>query len=104
VERGGDYRLVAASLEPGAIVSEVARTAGIHRSQLYGWRRQRGVRGQAPRGFAAVQLAAEALPALPGTGVIEIEFAGRARMRINGAVAPALLTAAVAALSSGGRR
>lgn len=98
-------RLVAASLEPGATVSEVARAAGIHRSQLYGWRRQRGVRRQAPRGFAAVRLAAEAGSlALPGAGVIEIEFAAGARMRITGAVDAASLTAAIALLSEGRRR
>jgi transposase len=33
-------RLVAASLEPGTVVSAIAREAGIHPSQLYGWRRQ----------------------------------------------------------------
>jgi transposase len=33
-------RLVAASLQPGAVVSALAREAGIHPSQLYGWRRQ----------------------------------------------------------------
>jgi transposase-like protein len=33
-------RLVAASLQPGAIVSALAREAGLHPSQLYGWRRQ----------------------------------------------------------------
>ena len=33
-------RLVAASLEPGASVSAIAREAGIHPGQLYGWRRQ----------------------------------------------------------------
>ena len=33
-------QLVAASLEPGASVSAVAREAGIHPGQLYGWRRQ----------------------------------------------------------------
>jgi transposase len=33
-------RLVSASLESGASVSAVAREAGIHPSQLYGWRRQ----------------------------------------------------------------
>jgi transposase len=33
-------RLVAASLEPGAVVSALAREAGVHPSQLYGWRRQ----------------------------------------------------------------
>lgn len=32
--------IVAASLEPGAVVSALAREAGIHPSQLYGWRRQ----------------------------------------------------------------
>ncbi len=33
-------RLVAAALEPGASVSAIAREAGIHPGQLYGWRRQ----------------------------------------------------------------
>ena len=33
-------QLVAASLEPGASVSALAREAGIHASQLYGWQRQ----------------------------------------------------------------
>jgi transposase len=32
--------LVEATLEPGASVSAVAREAGIHPSQLFGWRRQ----------------------------------------------------------------
>ena len=48
-------QLVAASLESGASVSTVARDAGIHPSQLYGWRRQlRALRGI---GFAPVQIA-----------------------------------------------
>ena len=38
--RAEKERLVAASLEPGASVSLIAREAGIHPSQLYGWRRQ----------------------------------------------------------------
>jgi transposase len=33
-------RLVAASLEPGASVSEVARSAGLHVSQLFKWRKE----------------------------------------------------------------
>ncbi|MBO4228596.1 MULTISPECIES: IS66-like element accessory protein TnpA [Bradyrhizobium] len=33
-------RLVAAMLEPGASVSEIARLAGIHVSQLFRWRKQ----------------------------------------------------------------
>ncbi len=39
-------RLVAASLEPGNGVSAVARQAGIHPSQLYGWRRELCARQQ----------------------------------------------------------
>jgi len=37
--RAEKERIIAASLEPGAIASEVARAAGIHTSQLYRWRR-----------------------------------------------------------------
>lgn len=33
-------RLVAASLEPGVTASQVARSAGIHTSQLFRWRKQ----------------------------------------------------------------
>ena len=40
--RAEKQRLVAASLEPGASVSSIAREAGIHPSQLYGWRRALG--------------------------------------------------------------
>ena len=67
-------QLVSASLEPGASVSAVAREAGIHPGQLYGWRRQMGVR---PRiGFAPVRIAPEAAPTiLADSGTIEIEFA-----------------------------
>jgi transposase len=96
-------QLVAASLEPGASVSALAREAGIHASQLYGWRRQLGTRP--PTSFAPLQVAPESVPAghiAPGT--IEVEFAGGARMRIAGAVDPATLTAAVAALWCGQRR
>jgi len=33
-------RLVAACFEPGAVISEVARAAGIHVSQLFRWRKE----------------------------------------------------------------
>ena len=96
-------QLVAASLEPSASVSAIAQEAGIHPSQLYGWRRQ--LRVQSPIGFAPVRIAAEAAPAgLAGLGTIEIEFATGARMRITGAVDTATLIAAVAALADGRRR
>ena len=96
-------QLVAATLEPGASVSAVAREAGLHPSQLYGWRRQ--LCAQPPIGFAPVQIAPEVSPAgLGGAGAIEIEFATGARMRVTGAVDPATLRAAVAALADGRRR
>jgi transposase len=95
--------LVAASFEPGASVSRVARAAGVHPGQLYGWRRQ--LRAQAQMSFAPVGIAPAAAPAgLAGPGLIEIEFATGTRMRIKGAVDVASLTAAVTALSGERRR
>jgi transposase len=97
-------RLIAATLEPGASVSAVAREAGVHPSQLWGWRRQMRLAG-APAGFAPVQVASEAASAgFAGCGTIEIEFAAGARLRIMGAVDPAMLTAAVVAVTKGLRR
>jgi transposase len=98
-------RLVAASLEAGASVSAVARDAGIHPSQLYGWRRQLLRRSQPTVSFAAVRIAAEpVLAGLPGGGLIEVEFANGSRMRISGALDPDTLTTTIATLASGGRR
>jgi transposase len=98
-------QLVAASLEPGSGVSAVAREAGIHPSQLYGWRRQLCPRPEPSAGFAAVRIAGESRPAaLLNSGVIEVEFANGSRMRITGAVDPTALAATVSTLASGGRR
>jgi transposase len=96
-------QLVVATLEPGASVSAIAREAGIHPGQLYGWRRQ--LRAQAQLGFAPVQIAPQAATGgRTGAGAIEIEFATGARMRITGAVDAATVTAAVVALVDGRRR
>jgi len=95
-------QLVAASLEPGASVSALAREAGIYASQLYGWRRQFWT--QPPMSFAPVRIAPDVPAGLIGAGTIEIEFASGSRMRIAGAADPATLTAAIAALSYGRRR
>jgi transposase len=91
-------RIVAASLEVGAIASEVARAAGIHTSQLYRWRRDLCDRGGAP-GFAAVTIAPAAAAPMAAAGVMEIEFASGARVRITGAVEPATVSAVIAALA-----
>src|SRR5215467_5448735 len=75
--RGEKERIVAAAMEPGAVASEVARTAGIHTSQLFRWRQPLCERRQVTGAFAAVAVASEPAPArsLDQAGVIEIEFA-----------------------------
>jgi transposase len=99
-------RLVAASLDPGAVVSALAREAGLHPSQLYKWRRQLRARQGAAWGFAPVRIVGEtAAPGLPApVGVIEIELAGGTRLRITGAVDAATVSAAVGALATKERR
>ena len=102
-------RLVAASLEPGAGVSAVARAAGIHPSQLYGWRRQRKCeRVQVPASLNPVAVVPEpaiALPASPDrTCTIEIEFAAGGRMRITGPVDAATVSVLIKALMKGKQR
>jgi transposase len=101
-------RLVAASLEPGAMVSAIAREAGVHPTQLYRWRRQLCVRPQVTPAFAAVRIASQAATGAGSStspGAIEIEFASGARLRITGALDAATVSAAVAAMAgNAGRR
>jgi transposase len=101
-------RIVAASLERGAVASAVAREAGIHVSQLFRWRQELCQRDEAAAAtFAAVTVSPEPVspPALPTpSGVIEIEFASGARLRITGSVDAGTISAAVAALAQGERR
>jgi len=91
-------RIVAASLEPGAIASEIARSAGIHTSQLYRWRRELCDRTGGGSTFAAVTIAPAAVASAGPVGVIEIEFARGTRLRISGSVDAATLSATIAAL------
>jgi transposase len=91
-------RLVAASFEPGVSVSEVARSAGIHVSQLFRWRKDlcdrvdAGLSQLVPVEIvpAAVVPAVEAPApsASPGrrrrkSGIIEIELGGGRRVRVD---------------------
>jgi hypothetical protein len=63
-------------LAPGAVVTEIARRADICPGQVYRWRREIGV------GFAQVLIAPVGDGAgCPATPAIEIEFAGKARVR-----------------------
>lgn len=105
--RAEKERIVAEAMEPGAVASAVAREAGIHASQLYRWRQELCGPAHPTAGFAAVTIAAEPSVALrptlaPAGGLIEIEFATGARLRISGAVDAATVSAAIAALT--GRR
>jgi transposase len=98
-------RLVAASLELGTGVSAVARQAGIHPSQLYGWRRQLCARAQPAANFAAVRIAAAPAPnGIPASGTIEVEFANGSRVRMTGATDRSLVRAMITILAKAGRR
>ena len=91
--------IVAESLAPGAVVTEIARRAEIGPGQIYRWRRERN-------GFAQVLIAPAGDDAgCPAAPAIEIEFAGKACMRIPASI-PARLAAAVVKALSGrcGRR
>ncbi|HVO04774.1 MAG TPA: transposase [Candidatus Cybelea sp.] len=101
--RAEKERIVAASLEPGAIASAVARQFGVHASQVFRWRQQL-CGGTEPAGFAAVAITSE--PRKPATrpgGVIEIELPTGARIRISRAVDAATVSAVIAALMAASR-
>jgi transposase len=103
-------RLVGEAFRPGVKATVAARREGVDVSLLYRWRRQ--LFGRLPRlpAFVPVTVAggepsraapgpAVPDPRLPPAGVLEIEFATGTRLRISGAVDPAVVTAAIAALS-----
>ena len=95
-------RIVAESLAPDAVASAVARRYGLHRNQLYAWRRElraapaapaapddaAGSARSAPLGFVPVVVSEE--PAAARGSAVEIEMAG-ARVRVAPGVDPALL-------------
>jgi transposase len=106
-------RIVEESFAAGASVADVARRHDVHPNLLHGWRRQAraDAPGPEPAGqaaqdgvasFATVTVVPEAGPASPvalsASGVIEIEFAAGTRLRITGLVAPAMVSAVIAAV------
>src|ERR1700736_4281436 len=94
-ERRRKQAIVVAAFEPGAVVRDVARQAGVTPSLIYRWRRDLRA---AANGFAQVLVApAGGGLALSPEPAIEIEFAGNARMRIPTSVSPALAAAVVEA-------
>lgn len=93
-------RLVAASLEPGASVSEVARMAGLHVSQLFRWRKDLCKHGEAsvapfvpveigssvPPRVAEAPLTTTAARRRQSHGIIEIDLGSGHRIRVDGDV------------------
>ena len=91
-------RLVVASFEPGVTASEVARSAGIHVSQLFRWRKELCDRVDVgATQLVPVELGPAAQPPVVETpassaspnrrrrksGIIEIELGGGRRVRVD---------------------
>ena len=110
-------RIVEEAFRPGVIVKDVARRLGIHESLLYRWRRL--MRAAPPTGglptFVPVRVTPEpdraeppSLPSVPSPpsvpsaaagAVLEVMLPDGARVRLEGAVEPALAAAVVSALA-----
>ena len=93
--------IVAESLAPGAVVREVARRADVGAGQIYRWRKELRAVGDgfAPVLIAAADMATAAGEPACGEPAIEVEFTGKARVRIPGSVPAELAAAVVKALS-----
>ena len=103
--RAEKERIVAAAIEPGAVASEVARSAGIHASQLFRWRQELCDRARDAPVFSPVAIGpgpGATLP--PPPEAIEIEFATGARMRLMGPVDASTVKAMVTVLAKAKRR
>src|ERR1700686_550374 len=98
--RSEKERIVAAAIEPGAVASEVARSAGVHVSQLFRWRQELCGPARDKPTFSSVAVVAE--PA--ASSMIEVEFANGPRMRIAGAADSAAVSTIVKALAKDARR
>ena len=107
-------RLVAETLEPGSSVSIVARRHDVNANQLFKWRHE--LAGPTPTAAALVPVAVMPEPATgptlaepalvpkPAPGRIEIVLSGGVRVRIEGVMDPAAVTAAMAAVMKARRR
>jgi transposase len=109
-------RILEETRRPGASIAEVARAHGINANVVFGWRRlaQRGLlRAESVESTPLLPVKVESPTLLPTVkassvpkaasvtrerGVIEIEFAGGIRMRLQGAVDALLLKRVLKAL------
>lgn len=95
-------RLAAAMEEPGAIVKEIARRAGVDPSLLYRWRRQLG-RSRETQTFVPVTVTGKpeaACAPTPVRDMITIAFGAQVRMTIEGAPDAATPSTAIGALAA----
>lgn len=90
-------RIVEESARPGAVVASVARQHDVHPNLLHLWRRQARRAAGADAGFLPVAVLARQ-PSPPMAGSIEIELAGRVRVRVDAAVDEAALGRVLRAL------
>lgn len=101
-------RLVALTYEAGASVALVARRHDVNANLLFNWRRRLGGPAQ-PRtdqaganSFTAVEVVADGRHEEPlgAAGLIEIEFPGGARVRVDGQVSEPALRRVLSALKA----
>ncbi|MBK8210373.1 MAG: transposase [Rhodospirillales bacterium] len=87
-------QIVAESLAPDAVASSIARRYGLHRNQLYAWRKElretAAADGGVPSSLDFVPVVIDEEPAAAGAPAIEIELSG-ARVRVSPGVDPAQL-------------
>ena len=92
-------RILAAAFAPGATVAAVAREYDVATSLIYQWRRALRAR---QAGFAEVVIVPDEPVAAPAPAVppamIELEIAGKVRLRIPPTTPPTLAAAIVKAL------
>jgi transposase len=105
--------LVAATLEAGSLVASVARQHDINANQLFKWRRELAAAPMladlVPVEVTSTRSAGPLIEAGPAPGKaepgqIEIVLSGGVRVRIKGAVDPAAVTAALAAVMKARQR
>ena len=104
-------RLVAAMNEPGTVVTEIARSAGVAASLLYRWRRQFAAEHET-MAFVQARFFSELNEAAPATGPfcappppapscsITVAFGEQVRLTIEGAPDSATLANVIGALSA----
>jgi transposase len=98
-------RIVAESLAPGALVSDVARRHGLRPQQLFGWRRevrreQLPVAGEKGAAFVPLVASLASGPVAAEAGAcIEIEMRGVV-VRLHGRIAAGSLAEVLAAVKS----